>query len=579
MDASDSHSNGDETAGPDDATRWADGTNRSDTATASDGYKLSADLLLRAINAADNMICVVDMQAEDQPLVFVNEYFCEHLGYDRTEIIGRNCRFLQCDGEGGRDTEQPGLDKIREALAEGRSCSVQLRNYFADGEQFINELFLSPVHDADGTLTHFVGVQNDVTGRARLQTQLRRQTLRLRTAIDAVPSMVGLVRWKNDRWEHVVVSKRLATYLEITEQDALGKSFEEIGYPPALAERLDELCQRDDGRQCGQIKRVREDVEIEGEVRTLEIKTDCFQVDRIEPSFEELLLNLPDDLDIGEEDVDLWAYTVEDVTDWLRTTRELNDVQRRFVDVQSAEQRRIARDLHDGSAQEVLALELQTKAMAEKYRRSDELPEAVVETLLAELKSIQETAARANARMRRAIQGLLPAEIESVGLTQALARLVDEACSAMAATEDGDSACRLEIVSRVAVPNHDQAMQLYRIVAEATANARRHSQSPTILVRIGSPDGRDVSRPGERAFVEIVDTGIGFDPQMIDDRRAGLGLQSMSVRAIRVDGYLSIRTEVGQGTTVRCDFTLASPGELNDEEDSRIEFLPEDAPH
>ena len=102
----------------------------------------------------------------DNPLVYVNPAFEEISGYTADEVLGHNCRFLQAD-----DRDQPALDELREALAEGRECRVVLRNYRKDGTPFWNELYVSPIYDEEGRLTNFVGVQNDVSHRRRIEEE------------------------------------------------------------------------------------------------------------------------------------------------------------------------------------------------------------------------------------------------------------------------------------------------------------------------------------------------------------------------------------------------------------------------
>ena len=61
------------------------------------------------------------------------------------------------------DRNQPTLDVIRAAVREGRECQQTLRNYRKDGTLFWNDLTMSPVFDDQGTLTHFVGLQHDIS--------------------------------------------------------------------------------------------------------------------------------------------------------------------------------------------------------------------------------------------------------------------------------------------------------------------------------------------------------------------------------------------------------------------------------
>jgi PAS domain S-box-containing protein len=120
----------------------------------------------RAVAASSNGIVITDPSVPDNPIVYVNPAFEEISGYTTEEVKGRNCRFLQ-----GGYRDQPALDELREALTEERECRVVLKNCRKDGTPFWNELYVSPVHDEDGRLTNFVGVQNDVTHRRRIEEE------------------------------------------------------------------------------------------------------------------------------------------------------------------------------------------------------------------------------------------------------------------------------------------------------------------------------------------------------------------------------------------------------------------------
>jgi PAS domain S-box-containing protein len=112
-------------------------------------------------------ILVVRAREPDLPLVYVNSAFERITGYTSDEVLGRNCRFLQGDDRG-----QPALDELRAAIKDSRPCQVLLRNYRKDGSLFWNELSIVPLYDTDGQLSHFVGIQNDVTKRKRNEAEL-----------------------------------------------------------------------------------------------------------------------------------------------------------------------------------------------------------------------------------------------------------------------------------------------------------------------------------------------------------------------------------------------------------------------
>ena len=87
------------------------------------------------------------------------------------EVLGRNCRFLQ-----GPGTDPVAVAEIRAAVAEHRECVVEILNHRKDGTTFWNRLSITPVRDDAGDVTHYIGVQSDVTARREAEQLLRRTT-------------------------------------------------------------------------------------------------------------------------------------------------------------------------------------------------------------------------------------------------------------------------------------------------------------------------------------------------------------------------------------------------------------------
>jgi len=133
------------------------------------------DLLKRSIEAANNSIVLTDPYQPDNPLIYINQGFMELTGYDEDEILGRNCRFLQNRPDGTRDDDQPAVRTLADAVKKGQHCRAVIRNYRKDGEMFWNELYLTPVYDNNGRLVNYIGVQNDITERVRLNETLERR--------------------------------------------------------------------------------------------------------------------------------------------------------------------------------------------------------------------------------------------------------------------------------------------------------------------------------------------------------------------------------------------------------------------
>lgn len=123
----------------------------------------------RALDVAAEGITIADARLPDRPLIYVNEGFERVTGYPASEVLGRNCRFLQ-----GPLTDPAAVGEIRAAVADERECVVELLNYRKDQTTFWNRLSITPVRDAAGGVTHYIGVQSDVTIRREAETALRR---------------------------------------------------------------------------------------------------------------------------------------------------------------------------------------------------------------------------------------------------------------------------------------------------------------------------------------------------------------------------------------------------------------------
>ena len=128
----------------------------------------------RSINSATNGILIADARQPDMPTVYCNSAFEKITGYATEEVLGQNCRFLQ-----GTDDQQPGIDTIRQAIRQGTEAKTELRNYRKDGSLFWNELYIAPVKDPQGRLTHFIGIQTDITQRKHQEIELANKTREL----------------------------------------------------------------------------------------------------------------------------------------------------------------------------------------------------------------------------------------------------------------------------------------------------------------------------------------------------------------------------------------------------------------
>ena len=125
------------------------------------------DPFAAAIRATRMPMIITDPRQDDNPIVFANEAFLSLTGYERHELIGRNCRFLQ-----GPGTDRADVSRLRAAIAAERDIAVDLLNYRKDGSTFWNALYCSPVSDEKGEVQFFFASQLDVSDRKETERRI-----------------------------------------------------------------------------------------------------------------------------------------------------------------------------------------------------------------------------------------------------------------------------------------------------------------------------------------------------------------------------------------------------------------------
>jgi signal transduction histidine kinase len=209
-----------------------------------------------------------------------------------------------------------------------------------------------------------------------------------------------------------------------------------------------------------------------------------------------------------------------------RRIQTLEQTRAGAVDVQDEELRRIERDLHDGAQARLVALGMSI-GLAEQKLRTD--PHGAQELLAEARKGARE----ALEELRDLARGIHPPVLTDRGLGAAIATLADR--SVLPVAVDVELAERPPAVVETAA---------YFVVAEALANAAKHSLATRATVRIRMSRGRLV--------VEVVDDGRGgADPR-------GHGLTGLRQRVEALDGALSISSPEGGPTTLEAELPCAS---------------------
>jgi PAS domain S-box-containing protein len=155
-------------------------------------------LLESVITNANDAVLVTTADPINLPgpkIVYVNEAFTIMTGYSVEEVMGKTPRILQ-----GPKTDRTELARIKEALQKKESIDVEIINYKKNGDEFWADFTIVPVADKDGSLTHWVAIQRDVTARKRqeemtrenLERQVKERTRELNEALSKEKELVDL---------------------------------------------------------------------------------------------------------------------------------------------------------------------------------------------------------------------------------------------------------------------------------------------------------------------------------------------------------------------------------------------------
>jgi len=219
----------------------------------------------------------------------------------------------------------------------------------------------------------------------------------------------------------------------------------------------------------------------------------------------------------------------------VRPLRRLFEARGRLLellfDSQEQERARIARDLHDSVGQQLTALMVGLRTVAEA---------ADIETARGRVAALRELASAAHGEVRRLAHGLRPALLEELGLASALERL----CQDFERSHSVKTLLRCDTVTAARLPRASEAA-LYRMAQEALTNVARHAGARQVEVALEQDDGF--------LHLTIHDDGRGFEAEPADvpkQRQGGFGLGSIRERTVLLDGELKVKTSPGKGTTV-----------------------------
>jgi PAS domain S-box-containing protein len=398
------------------------------------------------------------------------------------------------------------VEKWRAALSTGEPFEHEARVRRADGEYRTLLHRKVPLRDDQGKITSWHGSIQDITERK--QAEMERRTL-----IDAIPQQIwsgppdGTLDYCNDRWR---------SYMGIGLEELQGDGWQSMLHPDDRDRVLKAWHESvANGTPYEQEERHRG---ADGTYRWF------------------LARGLP--LRDAEGHTARWYGTNTDIEDRKQAEEELRHLSRQLLRSQDEERRRIARDLHDSTGQDLVAL----ATMLGQLRGSIPSAERKPRRLLSECKALADRCIR---DVRTLSYVLHPPVLDQAGLEDAIRDYVK------GFTKRSGIQVELEVSPRVGRMAGDVELALFRVVQEALTNIQRHSGSQRAKIRIHRDQDLtlEISDHGRGAFVSR--------PRGKEEPRfeIGVGIPSMQERVKLIGGRLGIDS-TSHGTTVRVTIPL-----------------------
>ena len=448
-----------------------------------------------------NPVGMVLTRLTDQVMVDVNEAFAEIHGYQRQEMLGHAALDLQL-------WVNPAHRRaMLEQLAETGHCrNLEMQFRRKDGQ--LGYMLLSAERTDVSGVPHLLGSGNDITLRKQSEQALRdseakyrrlHESLRdaLATAdlsgkiIDCNPAFCALVGYSAEEL-------RRMTYKDLT-PESWQEAEAEIVTQQVLTRGYSGVYEKEYRRKDGQVFPV--------ELRTFAI------------------------LDEARTPTGMWAI-VRDISERKRAEAALRLLAQRLRHAQDEEQRRIARELHDSTAQRLAAATMSLGRLEDLVAPASEQ----VQKLLHESLQLIEQCSQ---EVRTISYLLHPPFLEQLGLGPAL-RAYAEGFAKRSGIEVG-----IEIAPNLPRFSSEVELALFRVAQESLGNVYRHSGSRRAWLRL--TNGGDL-------MLEIEDEGRGLPPEVLTAVRStgvatGVGIAGMHERLDLVGGTLDITSSPG-GTTV-----------------------------
>jgi PAS domain S-box-containing protein len=430
----------------------------------------------------------------DDRYLDVNSSFISMSGYEREDIIGRTTAEL---GVWVERSEWVRLTNELKRFREVRNHEVRFLSKSGEPRVLLASAEILDLKGKQCVLTS----ATDITERKKLEEELKRSERDFSTLVENSPDLICRLD-KELRYSYV--SPSLKQLINVEGDDLVGKRPGELDLADFEWKSIEAGC-----REC---------IAAGAPVSQDFTYRQRSYWSRMIPEFS---------IDGSVESV---MTISEDVTERLRAEQELAQLTSRLLSIQDEERRRIARDLHDGTAQNLFGISINLANLQEKF--SAESHEVQV------ISDCQNLADESLREIRTLSYLLHPPLLDQTGLVSALQWYVEGFTKR--------SGIQVSILAQsIGRLTSEIETALFRIVQESLTNVRKHSGSNSVVIRL--------ERSLDDILLEINDNGNGFKVDLEDPENSefapGVGIPGMKQRLRQLGGILEISSNA-KGTKI-----------------------------
>jgi signal transduction histidine kinase len=214
-----------------------------------------------------------------------------------------------------------------------------------------------------------------------------------------------------------------------------------------------------------------------------------------------------------------------------RIQKSLRTASEKVLTAHIEERKRLARDLHDGLGQSLMAIKLNLQMMNAQTERGEEITHGWLPKVISEV-------ANSTEELRQIATGLMPSFLEDIE--------IGDAFNWYGKQFQDKSGIEVRVDAVDSVPAGPRVKEhLFRIYQEALTNIGKHAESRIVDVSLRTA--------GHRLCLLIKDDGKGFNVAEVADRQQGLGLSTIRERTELLGGIFDLKSSVGNGTIIRVE--------------------------